>query len=290
MHEITETVVSKHVLQLSVPTPTIPPAYETNSYLIYDGSEGLLVDLGTQNPKLIDAVMAIIDRTQVSRDKIRLMATHYHRDHTQGFPLLQSRLKVPVYLHPLDIQPACREMQIPPSLTESVPKEFQVGRTKIEIDHRPGHTHGHIHLRIPGESVVLVGDHLAGTGSVWIGPPDGHLSDYYESLDAVIDGHCHIAGPGHGPVIRDARDAAMKQKQHRQDREAQILSHLDGWKTVDDLVDVIYKGNIPQAAMWVARKTVQAHLQYLLLQGGLVQQFNHKKMRTEYRRSTPVTV
>ncbi|QQE77132.1 MBL fold metallo-hydrolase [Alicyclobacillus sp. SO9] len=282
MQKITKTVVSKHVLQLAVPTPTIPPAFETNTYLIYDGSEGLLVDLGTQDPDSLHTVTETLLQLKLSR--VSLLATHYHRDHTQGLPFLQSRLNTPVYLHPLDLQLAQKEMQVPAGLTSPVPKQLQLGSVSVDIDHRPGHTHGHVHVRIPTDSVVLVGDNLAGTGSVWIGPPDGHLNDYYDSLDAVIYGNCQIAGPGHGPVIRHAQDAARKQKKHRQDRQQQILSHLKDWRTVDHLVDAIYADTIPEAALWAARKTVQAHLQYLLVKDGIIQKFNKDQMRTQYRR------
>ncbi len=118
---------------------------------------------------------------------------------------------------------------------------------------------------MPADGVILVGDHMAGDGSVWIGPPDGHMASYYKALEAIANSVCHIAGPGHGQTIPNAPEAARALLIRRQKREQEIVGLLATEpRTLNEIVQALYQGAVPEAALWVARKTVQAHLQHLL--------------------------
>lgn len=281
MAAVSLTQLSPHVVRLGVPTPTLPPAFETNTYLVFSKGHGLIIDAGTTDLLLLQEVTKQAENFGI--EHVSLMATHYHRDHTQGLPWLQARYGSPIYLHPLDIPPLLTELKRSDVIVEPAPEELQVGDVRVVLTHSPGHTHGHLHVRIYPDQVVLVGDSLAGTGSVWIGPPDGHLGPYYTSLDALIAGDCTVAGPGHGNEIEDVHKAAELQKRHRQDRGRQILSHLADWSSIDDLVNAIYRDDVPIQALPFAKKTIQANLQYFLSANHIEQQFDDTRFCTVYR-------
>ncbi|MCL6516640.1 MBL fold metallo-hydrolase [Alicyclobacillus sp.] len=257
------TRLSPHVHQISVPTSTLPPAVATNTYVICKDGEGVLVDAGTSEEASLEALRSILADLGVRR-VVALIATHHHRDHTAGLPALHRTLDANVLMHPLDQarlswSPEDRAALAPP------PPALHVAGVTLFIRHHPGHTPGHVHVEIPDEGVILVGDHLAGEGSVWIGPPDGHMASYYRALDAIADSPCRIAGPGHGPALMDAAAAARALKARRQGREREILAHLARRPgTVEDLARALYEGTIPEGARTAAVRTVEGHLQHLV--------------------------
>ena len=259
--------LSDHVVQVRIPTPTLPPSFETNTYIVHDNAQAIWIDAGTSDTALLNQALDILDGLGQPR-LIALVATHYHRDHTHGMPYMQERTQARIFIHP-DDEPEMRAeltaiskaaLEIAPT-----PPTLTVGRLTVHVDHSPGHTRGHVHLRIPADSVILVGDHLAGDGSVWIGPPDGDMELYYRALDNIVTSGCKVAGPGHGPVLHDAPQAAVALKQRRLAREQQVFELVrNGIGTVDDIVSTLYLGNIPESAQWVARRTVLAHLERLM--------------------------
>ncbi|OFW78716.1 MAG: hypothetical protein A2201_04985 [Alicyclobacillus sp. RIFOXYA1_FULL_53_8] len=275
--------LSTHVIQIPLPTSTLPPENETNTYLIHSQGECLLVDVGTDHPTTLSQLVNYVDARGNSRI-VGLVATHYHHDHTAGLLILARSLQVPVYVHELDLALALREMKrlsLPLGAEQfivSAPARLTVGELEITLEHHPGHTHGHLHVLIPEDEVVLVGDHLSGFGTVWIGPPDGHMGSYYKALDALVHQHYAIAGPGHGAAIHDVAAAAQALKHRRSQREDQMLAYLrENHYSAAQLVALIYGNSIPPDAIWVAEKTVLAHLQHLLVR---------HKIRRSYDAST----
>lgn len=257
--------LSEHVLQIGVPTPTLPPSYETNTYVIHHDTEAILVDAGSQDEDVLDQVVSMVRAQNIHCVRV-LLATHYHRDHIQGLPYLQEQYHCPIHIHAADLQNAQAEWNRP---CDAFPMEasYSLAGLAVQVEHHPGHTHGHVHILIPEDGVILVGDHLAGDGSVWIGPPDGHMASYYQALSAIASSECQIAGPGHGASLDSAARAAQTLLTRRQQRELEIFRLVQSEpKTKSEIVQTLYSGAIPEAAMWVAVKTVQAHLQHLLEQ------------------------
>lgn len=287
-HAVTSIPLSLHVLQIVVPTPTLPPSFSTNSYLIYSGAEGILVDCGSDDARCLRQVEATIRKVGVRRIR-GLIATHWHRDHVTGLPPLARLFNAPIYVHALDLVHASETMQIPARDVTPVPHSFSIDDVDMTVVHAPGHTHGHIHLQIYPDGVILVGDHLAGDGSVWIGPPDGHMSDYFRSLDAIVHSGCKKAGPGHGVALDDAVRAGLSFKERRRAREEEIYAFIaERPVTVAELVDHLYRNNIPASALYVAKKTVQAHLAHLLEHQRIRNIYDPNSNKVYYRAVTEV--
>ncbi|MCL6445335.1 MAG: MBL fold metallo-hydrolase [Alicyclobacillus sp.] len=267
--------LTTHVAYCPLPTNTLPPADATNAYLIHSDQEAVWVDAGSTNAALLETlVQQAADALGVTRITA-LFATHGHVDHIAGLPALQDLTSAPIYAHALDLPQVSRCLCREAPQVQPAPAEWRVGSCVVRIDHVPGHTHGHVHIRIPEDSVVLVGDHLTGTGSVWVGPPDGHMAAYYRALDAIERSGCTIAGPGHGAVFMDAAAAARQHRQRRLDREAAILRLLATRPMrCSELVQALYAGNIEPAAMGAARKTVLGHLEHLRDLGFIDQRFS----------------
>lgn len=257
--------VSASVWQFPVPTSTLPPAFVTNTYVIAANGDALIVDFGSAAPESMEACTHLLRRLRATR-VIGIVATHYHRDHTEGMPQLSAHLDAPIYVHATDMESARRAMQLDDSrVVHTLPSQFLVGgQVGVAVHHEPGHTHGHVHVVIAAEGVILVGDHLAGDGSVWIGPPDGHIESYYEALAHIRDSGCTVAGPGHGPLLTDAHSAAVALLERRQVREQQIWTVLDNWHTREQVFDRVYGDTVTAGAAQVAKRTITAHLQHLL--------------------------
>lgn len=261
--------LSTHVVQFPLPTATLPPENFTNTYVIHHGTEGLVVDAGSTEKSELDKIQDVLDALGCTQIR-GLVATHYHHDHTAGLPYLARKLKAPIYVQQLDLEAAIRAMRqnVPepadPSLVKPAPPHIEIGSLTVKLEHLPGHTHGHLHVLVPDDEVVLVGDHLSGFGTVWIGPPDGHMQLYYQALDILITQHYRIAGPGHGKVLLDVSNAAATLRARRQAREQQMIDALEtAPKTKAELTRDLYGGDLSPAVQWAAQKTVAAHLAYL---------------------------
>ncbi len=274
--------VTEHVFQVRIPTPTLLPSFETNTYVIQDNQFAIVIDVGSDDPQQIAHLAQILANHGIQKLNA-ILVTHYHHDHTLGIPLLQKHFPCNVYVHRLDLENTACELQDSVQSLFPMPDSFLLGHIKIDIQHAKGHTHGHIHALIPSEQVIFVGDNLAGDGSVWVGPPDGHMSDYFCALDMIAQSGCNIACPGHGNILRDASESAQKLKQRRILREEEIYKLLRTQQyTVDEIVSTLYKGTIPDNALWVAKRTIQAHLAHLAQNHRITVSFNEAKGQFYY--------
>ncbi|MCL6597881.1 MAG: MBL fold metallo-hydrolase [Alicyclobacillus macrosporangiidus] len=255
--------VTDHVWQIPFPTPTLPPLDHTNTYLVTNRNRGLVIDVGTDNPEHLNWLSTFLKKIGVAH--LELLATHHHIDHVAGLPKLAAVWQAPIYIHPVDARPACRRLGLSPLSVHAPPAAFDLAGITVEVMHAPGHTHGHLHVKIPQDRILLVGDNLSGIGTVWVGPPDGHMEDYLRTLDAVAANDGLLAGPGHGDILPDARAAAEATKQRRLRREQEILSFIQQRPyTVAELRDQIYGPSLAQGAQTVAIRTLKAHLQHLM--------------------------
>jgi glyoxylase-like metal-dependent hydrolase (beta-lactamase superfamily II) len=97
------------------------------------------------------------------------------------------------------------------------------------------------------------------------------MGDYLHSLDRVVVSPFSYYLPAHGGPIPEGRKYARSLLAHRLERNRQILEGLAaGADTVGKLVRRIYT-EIKPALRPAAAKTLEAHLDYLVARGEVVE-------------------
>ena len=96
-----------------------------------------------------------------------------------------------------------------------------------------------------------------------VSPPDGHMGDYLNSLNTVLDREFDIIRPTHGPAITDVQTFVQAYIDHRLTRENQILDALGkGLHKIGDIVALLYK-DIDKRLHPAAAHSVLSHMIYL---------------------------
>lgn len=262
-------LASLGVHRIPITSPTLAPWAETSAYLLADGGEGLLVDAGAGGKDGARRVRDVWE--QVGRPTLKaLVLTHAHPDHCLGAPDIMEELgPLPVWAHPLEKERLARYV---PSLSIQRPlhdgDKLQVGAMKLTVLHTPGHAEGHLCFWWERYGVLLAGDMVIHDASVWVGPPDGDLITFLDQIRRLAALPIQVAAPSHGAVFAGVKDHLEGLIQRRLKREEEILALLSqGPATVDDVVDALYEGKVPDSVLWVARRTVEGHLQKLVREG-----------------------
>ncbi len=257
-----------HVEMLPLTTAMDTLENAVNAYLIISGQDALLIDSG-----FIESASMIDRRLRESGLVLEgIYLTHFHPDHSLGALEIAANHQVKIHCHPLDYKPLIDLYRhyLPDADTSWVIADLDEGQTvsfsgeQLTILHIPGHSHGHIAIFDKKNGYLFAGDHVIPVGTVWIGPPDGHLTDYLRSLSRLLTLQVSKLYPGHGYPVLSPRFLMTQMQQRRLDREAEIMSHLSAKEhTAMSLVREIYVGKIPEPYLWAAKKTVIAHLQKL---------------------------
>lgn len=208
------------------PNPSLYTGPGTNTYLLRDAGEVLILDPGPVIASHAAAIVAAIgDDTPVG-----IAVTHTHPDHAPLANPLSDALGVPA------IGFAAGPEFVPDQRIADA-GVIRFGASSLAAVHTPGHTADHLCFLLEG--VLFTGDHIMEGSTVII----EDASDYLESLYRVRDIGAHRIEPGHGDAIDDAGAAIAAYIDHRLERERQILAAIAaGAVTVGDLVDVVYAG------------------------------------------------
>ena len=111
----------------------------------------------------------------------------------------------------------------------------------IECVHTPGHTSNHLCFALKEENALFTGDHVMGWSTSVIGPPDGDMTAYMESLEKLLKRDEDTYWPTHGTCIKDVKTFVQAFIDHRLDRERQILECLgNGYSKITDMLPVMY--------------------------------------------------
>ena len=110
-----------------------------------------------------------------------------------------------------------------------------------------------------------------GWSTTVITPPDGDMTDYLESLQAIANRRFTTLWPTHGPPVRDVAPFIAAYQAHRQERLDQIVTALAaGPARIADLVPRLYADVDPR--LWpAAARSLQAGVIHLQRLGRIVQ-------------------
>ena len=130
----------------------------------------------------------------------------------------------------------------------------------IEALATPGHASNHMAFILREENALFSGDHVMGWSTTVVAPPDGDMTAYMASLDAVIARGFSTVWPTHGAPITEPGPFLQAYRAHRLDREAQILAQLSiGPRQIRDMVPTLYAA--VDSRLWpAAGLSVWAHL------------------------------
>ena len=100
-----------------------------------------------------------------------------------------------------------------------------------------------------------------------IGPPDGDMTAYMESLEKLLNRDDEVYWPTHGTCITDTKPFVRAFIEHRLDREHQILACIDqGVHHIPEMVEIMYTETDPRLFP-AARQSVLSAMIRLVDQG-----------------------
>jgi glyoxylase-like metal-dependent hydrolase (beta-lactamase superfamily II) len=139
----------------------------------------------------------------------------------------------------------------------------------LEAIPTPGHTSNHLCYALKEENACFTGDHIMGWSTTVITPPDGDMSDYLASLEAIRARRFEVLWPTHGPPIREVDAFIAAYAEHRQERLDQILQALKpGPAKIGDLVPRLY-ADVDARLHPAAARSMLAGMIHLVRQGRL---------------------
>lgn len=234
------------VERILAPNPSIYTGSGTNTYLIADAGEALILDPGPVISSHLEAILlALGELTPVG-----VVATHTHPDHAPLSNPLASELDVPVY----GFGPG---PQFEPDVRIGDGETVPVGSTELVAVHTPGHTADHLCF-LHGE-MLFTGDHIMEGSTVIMEDAAAYLDSLYRVRDLGV-GHLE---PGHGAAIDDAGRTIDDYIEHRLMREQQIVAAVKaGASTIDAIIDSVY-AEIPEALRPAAAHQMKVQLDKL---------------------------
>lgn len=259
------------IRRILAPNPSPMTFWGTNSYIVGHGQVAV-VDPGPDDDAHLSALhAALAPGERVSH----ILVTHSHVDHSPLAKRLSQRTGAPVlaFGHSRAGRSAVMEQlnaRAPLSGGEGVDHDFApdlllghgdiVKGTDWEITAHwtPGHFGNHLCFEYG--DVLFSGDHVMGWASSMVSPPDGDLTQFMSSCEAMSEREDRVFFPGHGAPVHTPRQRVRDLLVHRRMRETQILDALHSAPdTASGLAERIYT-DVPPALLPAATRNVLAHL------------------------------
>ena len=239
----------------------------TGTYIVGRATAGAgvaVIDPGPPDEAHLAALLAAVEGQSVSH----VLVTHTHRDHSPLARPFAQAVGAPVRA----ARPPAQIVHASGSLDEEDDKTFfpdgvltggevlEGDGWTIEAIATPGHASNHMAFVLREENALFSGDHVMGWSTTVVAPPDGDMTAYMASLDAVIARNFSTIWPTHGAPVTDPAPFLRAYRAHRLEREAQILAQLTaGPKRISNMVPTLYAA--VDARLWpAAGLSVWAHL------------------------------
>ena len=133
--------------------------------------------------------------------------------------------------------------------------------------HTPGHCSNHLCFELKEERSLFSGDHVMGWATSVVGPPDGSMKNYMESLRKLLPLQHDRYWPTHGPAIPNPVQYVQSFINHREEREDQIVGYLkSGPQQIADFVPEMY-AKYDKRLWYPAAGSVHAHLLHMVETG-----------------------
>jgi len=222
-----------------------PFTYKGTGVYIVGHGDVAVIDPGPDTPEHLDVLMRALEGERVTH----IFVTHRHMDHSPAAHPLAKRTGAKVYASTIPPKPSeCDDIRLEagdddlfqPDIDVKDGERFSGPGWTVEAVATPGHTTNHMAYALLEENALFPGDHIMGWSTTIIGPPDGDMTAYLDSLEKVRDRNFDTLWPTHGPPVRDVRPFVQAFIDHRLEREAQVLEQLaQGKRLIKDMVSVI---------------------------------------------------
>lgn len=240
----------------------------TGTYVIGNGDVAV-VDPGPMMPDHIEALKKSLAGERVTH----ILITHTHMDHSPAAAPLKDFWGAKTYgfgphgagkiEQGVQIEEG-GDMDFEPDVIIRHGDVLEGGDWTVECVYTPGHTSNHMCFALKEEKALFTGDHVMGWSTSVIGPPDGDMTQYMESLKLLLDRDDEIYWPTHGTCIEDVKTFVQAFIDHRLAREAQILDCLkQGYDRIPDMVPVMYTETDPRMYGAAARSVLAAMIRML---------------------------
>ena len=250
------------VKKITAPNPGVFTGGGTNTYLV--GREDLtLIDPGPNIKEHIDEII------RVGENKIkRILVTHTHTDHSPAALPISKVLDVPMYGRLIDGESSWEDETFIPDVILNDADIIKTDEYTLEVIHTPGHASNHLCFLIKELNCLITGDHIMEGSTVVIGPPDGNMADYLESLNKLFKYKIDCLAPGHGNFMYEPKKVIESIIRHRLSREAKVLRRLEDVGDIDleSLTAIVYD-DVPEQLHPIAKFSLEAHLLKLLKEG-----------------------
>jgi glyoxylase-like metal-dependent hydrolase (beta-lactamase superfamily II) len=196
-----------------------------------------------------------------------ILATHTHPDHSPAAATLAHFTGAEVLGRPAPAH-GRQDATFAPTHVLNDGDVVRIGDMRLRAIHTPGHASNHLCYLLEGAGLLFSGDHIMQGSTVVIGPPDGDMQQYLQSLERLQGELVARIAPGHGTVIEDAQAEVARIIAHRLQREAKVVERLQraGRVTIDGLVTSVYDDVDPRLHP-VAKGSLLAHLLKLEAEG-----------------------
>ena len=259
----------------------------TGTYIVGKG-EVAVIDPGPDQPEHLQAILDAVAGEKVTH----ILITHHHLDHSPlarplaektGAVIYGCAVKSPVVEDAVKLEAGYDRFE--PDISVCGGGTVIAGSGWIfETIATPGHTSNHICYALQQENACFTGDHIMGWSTTVVTPPDGNMGDYLASLDVIESRNFDVLWPTHGPPITDVRPFIDAYREHRLDRERQILAQLAAGETrIREMVPKMYVDVDPRLYP-AASHSVLAHV-IELVKSGRVKTQGAPGLESEYRLS-----
>lgn len=242
-----------------------PFTYKGTGVYIIGKGEVAIIDPGPDTQSHIDAMLRAVEGERVTH----IFVTHRHMDHSPAAHPLAERTGAKVYASQIPPKPSdCDTLRLEasddhgfiPDVDVKDGDRFTGPGWTIEAVFTPGHTNNHMAYALIEENALFPGDHIMGWSTTIIGPPDGNMTDYFDSLEKVRNRDYSTLWPTHGPPVHDVRPFVQAFIDHRRGREEQIVQQMEaGQRRIKDMVSVIY-ADVDKRLHPAACHSVLAHM------------------------------
>lgn len=262
--EVPDTLVqvAPRIRVLALRTPTLPPAAHTNTYVVGpERGPQLVIDPGSPYPDQQSVLTSALEaEAAAGRPLAMVLLTHHHGDHVGGAAALAQAFGVPIAAHARTARRLAGRVEVTRVLADG------------EVVHdvacvfTPGHADGHLCYEHGDTSIV--GDMVAGIGTILIDPVEGDMTQYLASLERLLARPARRLLPAHGPAIADGPAKLREYIAHRTMREDRVVAALAAVPdaSAGELVPVAY-ADTPRLLWPLAERSLLAHVQKLVREG-----------------------